>query len=122
MFKSNTPPRSIAHSYIAPLVRVLVLTAFLATAVQSSADAANSITIYNNSGVRIDALYCVEEKYPGWAGDKLGNGYLNSGQWYRVTFSSARYVKVQVYFSNGRTRSWHNVDLTRYDRITINHT
>lgn len=75
MIKSNTPPDSIARRYIAAFVRVFVLAAFLVTAFQSSALAADwrAATVHNRTGQTITAVYIQAAPSDNW-----GENYISS--------------------------------------------
>lgn len=80
---------------------------------------ARSLEVVNRSGERIEAIYCVSTDYPGWGDDILGNGYLYDGQYQIINFSSARYVKLKVYFSGGRYKYWNSIDLNNRSSVTV---
>lgn len=83
MIKSNTPPpEAITRSYIAAFVRVLVLAAFLVTAVQSSA-LAFSTTLVNQTGRTITGLYV--QIGNDLSRDLLGSSVLGNGSSWTIS-------------------------------------
>ena len=121
MIKSNTPPEAITRRYIAPLVRVLVLAAFLVAAIQVPVDAATkSIKIVNRSGRTITAIYCTATGYGKWGGNRL-NGSLGNGGWATVPVNTDRpYWDFKIVFSNGGSMVRRDIDVIRYSSFTIN--
>ena len=72
---------------LATLVRVLVLAAFLVTAIQFPALAVRrDFTFVNHSGLTILQLYVSRTGYDSWGSDLLGSSMLESGEsvnlWY----------------------------------------
>lgn len=115
MFKSNTPPKSIAYSYIAPLVRVLVLTAFLVTAMQTSTFAAGkSFVIYNNTDMYIPAVYYA----PAGGQWKKLDGITPGGAVGVPVNTNTRIRYFKIVFSSGKTFDY-SADVTRKDYLTI---
>ena len=111
MFKWNTPPPpdSITRRYIASLVRVLVLAAFLVTAVQISAEASRSLEFVNSTGETIQAIYL--------NGHSVGG--LSNRQSRSVTLGSGSIFDIKIVFSSGRDVYWDNCDLHTVWRITF---
>lgn len=110
MFKSNTPPPdSITRRYIAPLVRVLVLAAFLVTAVQSSTEASRELVLVNNTGESINSIYLNGHNVGG-----LSNRNSRS-----VKLGSGSIFDLSIVFSSGRDVYWKNLDLHQIWRITF---
>ena len=109
MFKLNIP--------LVPLVRVLVLAAFLVTAVQSSADAA-SINFYNKSGWMIKDLY-ITNNNDTWGPNRL-NSPLSDGHSRRVNYDyhDGPYA-VALRFTNGKTWRWADQSFNNASTVTI---
>lgn len=110
MFKSNTPPpRSMAYSYIAPLVRVLVLTAFLVAAVQTSVLAGYDycISVHNNTGQDWQYLSVIvnDGASADFASVRAGE-YVNVNHYEYIT-----YVSVVYTLYNGTTITQDNLPI-----------
>jgi hypothetical protein len=112
MFKSNTPPRSITHSYIAPLVRIFVLAAFLVTATQTSAEATWQFDFINHSGKTVDMFFAAENNAKSWGNNIFDTTpvYHNGAVGIRLG-SNARYWKFKVIFQDGSSKYWKGVDM-----------
>ena len=105
MLKLNIP--------LTTLVRVLVLAAFLVTAIQSSA-LAGSVTFVNNTGVHITGVYL------GKGGRWTNNlGSISSGSSFKVNNLPNSTVNLRATFSNGRDITWNGVDLNFTWKITF---
>lgn len=117
MIKSNTPPEAITRSYIATLVRIFVLAAFLVTTMQASAFAQRQLVIINKTGSMVTHLYAVSTSHNGWGNSicSIPNGYSQI-----VNFpDSCRYVKVRADFSHGKYRYWRSLDLDNTGWIQV---
>ena len=101
MIKMNAPPETIARRYIAPFVRVLVLAAFLVTAVQSSVFAGNlTMTVVNQSGQTITGFYYRSTNDSEWRNAGFGS-LPNGGSFYWQINSTTRYVDVGFRLADG---------------------
>lgn len=121
MIKSNTPPpEAITRSYIAAFVRVLVLAAFLVTAVQSSVLAGTKYFQINNlSGSAIGAVYAVPSNSNGWGRNRL-NSPLYSGNGVNIAVdTNYRLWSFRIVYGNGASKDFHMVDVINNKSITI---
>ena len=108
MTQIHTNPKQLSFN-VAMLVRIFVLAAFLVTAVQSSAFAANwrNMEVYNNTGYTIQRLYITAREQRNWGDDLLGSNVLYNGG--RSTFrydANYQYYELRVVFSDGSVREW----------------
>ena len=122
MLKSKYPSESIAHSYIAAFVRVLVLAAFLVTAIQTSTFAANNerLEIVNGTGRTIVALESVALRNKWNGNDLLGGRVLKSGDSTTINYDPAvRYFRLRIFFNDGNSVTWNKIDFNDAWRLTL---
>ena len=107
------------------LVKIFILTAFLVTAVQTSALAdRRDFTIVNHADKTIHYVYCTSNRDPNWSTDLLGSGVvIKPGGSQKLYFHSVtipdRYWDVRIVFSDGGDWSWRAIDLYDIGRMTI---
>ena len=119
MIKSNTPPESITRRYIAPLVRVFVLAAFLVTAVQTSVLAGTKhLTLVNRTGKTITAVYCAPVGARTWGGNRLSQPFRNNTA-IGVKVNTQVNWCLKIVFSNGVSKESGSIDVSRYSSYTI---
>ena len=114
---------------IKSIVRIFVLTAFLVTAVQSSALAVRQYLMFvNHSGYTIHELYLSKSKTNVWSENLLYGKNLRHGDYRGITFHDGRnynfsypklYLDIKVKLSNGKTWRWNGIDLEKDDKITV---
>ncbi len=114
---------------IKSIVRIFVLTAFLVTAVQSSALAVRHYLMFvNHSGYTIHELYLSKSKTNVWSEDFLYGKNLRHGDYRDITFHDGRnynfhygdlFLDIKVKLSNGETWRWNGINLEKGDKITV---
>ena len=118
MIKSNIPPTAIAHNYIAPLVRILVLAVFLVAAVQTSASA---VSITNRTGYTIVGFYATHTE--NWGSNLLGGSSIRNSETFNVNLQSrgnVRYWNLRFVLSNGQKKHWYNFDSYNVSSFDVN--
>ena len=107
MIKSNTPHTAIAHNYIAPLVRILVLAVFLVTVVQSSVSAEEwqNLRINNDTGRTITEVYFQPADASDW-GDNMLSGTMPNGYGLDVSYISGFNYDFRFVFEDGSDVAW----------------
>lgn len=110
MLKLNIP--------LTTLVRVLVLAAFLVTAVQSSA-LAGSVTSVNRTGMNITQIYLKGNKVSNWGGNVIGGYYLPSGSSFKLNGLPNTGADLRIVLSNGSDWYWQKINLASIWRITF---
>ena len=115
---------------IKSIVRIFVLTAFLVTAVQSSALAVQRYLMFvNHSGYTIHELYLSKSKTNVWSENLLYEKNLKTGNYRGITFHDGRnynfggygdlFLDIKVKLSNGETWRWNGINNDKYDKITV---
>lgn len=97
-----------------------MLTAFLVAEVQIPVDAATKyITIINQSGRTITAIYCTATGYGDWGGNRLNGSVGNGGSVGIPVNTDRRYWDFNIVFSDGSSIDRRDIDVIQYDSFTI---
>lgn len=102
--------------------RILVLTAFLVAAVQSSAFAGlrEPLEIVNETSQPIMSLYAVPVQKKGWGNDLVGSDVMNQGDRRAIHYDSEyMHFKFKIEFADGKTIILKDVDLLDTWRISL---
>ena len=117
---AHEPKRNV----LATLVRVFVLAAFLAAAIQIPVAEAGrqDFTFVNYSGRTIYRLYVSRSDHSGWEEDLLGNGVLRHGEYRNIHFSNSetgRFWDIKAEFQDGTYWRWDGIDLQTVSKVTV---
>ena len=95
-----------------------ILTAPTAGAFANDAD----FVLRNKTGYQIDEVYVAASASKNWGKDIMGSGALGDGEKVTIVFPNRNGVcsfDIQVKYSDGDTAAWSEVDLCKYETITL---
>jgi hypothetical protein len=76
----------------------------------------------NKTGYQIDSVYVSRASSDSWGKDIMGKDALGDGDAVNITFphgGSACMFDIKVKYQDGDTAEWTNVDLCKYDTISL---
>ena len=76
----------------------------------------------NKTGYQIDEVYVSSASSKNWGADIMGTGALADGQKVKIVFphgNGACSFDIQVKYNDGDKAEWSNVDLCKYEAISL---
>ena len=101
----------------------LLLTTIVLTATATGAFAGDAdFALRNKTGYQIDEVYVAPSASKNWGKDIMGTGALGDGEKVKIVFPHGNGVcsfDIQVKYNDGDTAAWTEVDLCKYETITL---
>ena len=100
------------------LFTTMLLMPAAAGAFASDAD----FVLKNKTGYQIDEVYVAPHSSKNWGKDIMGSGSLGDGEKVKIVFphgNGACSFDLQVKYNDGDTAAWSDVDLCKYETITL---
>ena len=101
------------------LIISAISVAFVATAAFAN-DA--DFVLKNKTGYQIDEVYVSLSASKAWGNDIMGKGALGDGEGVKIVFphgNGACSFDIQVKYNDGDKAEWSEVDLCKYETITL---